>query len=169
MAPFAHGVLMLNAEMSPTNIPSWLQIMQGLLTPVIGFIAVYIAWQQGQLNKRKYDLDRYERRLRIYQRIVAMLRRIVKDYELEIHDLQEFSADTAEADFLFPEEISKYISEFYTHAANLYLARAEFRDSTQTVPGNSDCRRVKVEEEKWFLGQHDVATEKFRKYLNISK
>lgn len=171
---FANAVLMFNIGMSPTAMSSFIQIFQGLLTPVIAGIAVYIAYQQWKVNKRKYDLDRYERRLRIYQRVVEMLRLIIKDYKLEFHDLPKFSADTAEADFLFGGEISEYISEFYTHAVNLCAARAELRDSThnQTVPANFDRRKVVdaiAREEMWFLGQHDVAKERFKKYLDISR
>ncbi|MGA3035540.1 MAG: hypothetical protein ABSD70_19830, partial [Terracidiphilus sp.] len=98
-------------------ISSFIQIFQGMLTPVIAGIAVYVAYEQWRVNKRKYDLDRYERRLRIYQRVVEMIRLIVKDSKAEIQDILKFGADTAEADFLFPDEISEYINEIYTHAA----------------------------------------------------
>jgi len=78
-----------------------LQILQALLTPVIGGIAVYIAWQQWRVNERKSALDRYERRLRVYQRVIEMLRFVFSDFSPKINDLLKFSAETAEADFLF--------------------------------------------------------------------
>jgi hypothetical protein len=56
----------------------WVQVLQGLLTPVIGGIALYIAWQQYKGNKFKLVLDRYERRLRIYQNVVAVLLLVLK-------------------------------------------------------------------------------------------
>jgi hypothetical protein len=47
------------------TIDEVLRISQGLLTPVIGAIATYIAWQQWRTNQNKLKLDRYER---IYKR-----------------------------------------------------------------------------------------------------
>ena len=49
------------------------QIMQALLTPLIAIIATYIAYQQWNTNKLKLKLDRYERRLRVYQKIVELV------------------------------------------------------------------------------------------------
>lgn len=37
----------------------WLQVLQGLLTPVIAGTAAYIAWQQWKTNDRKLALDTY--------------------------------------------------------------------------------------------------------------
>jgi hypothetical protein len=149
--------------MSPTVISLWLQTFQGLLTPVIAGIAVYIAYQQWKVNKRKYDLDRYERRLRIYQRVAEMLRLIMRDLKPEIQDVLKFGVDTAEADFLFPDEISEYINEIYSHAGKLHAARAQIQIDS---PNHRD---ELTQEEGWFLGQYDIAREKFKKYLDISR
>ena len=165
-------MLMFNIEISPTTISPWLQILQGLLTPVIGLTTLYIAWQQWRMNDRKSVLDRYERRLQIYQRIVEMLRLIVRDFKPEIHDLLKFGVDTAVADFLFGDEIPKYIDEIYTHGLNLHKARAEYRDFTQPIPPNYDHQKVVdvlTHEEEWFVGQFSVAKEKFKNYLDISR
>ena len=149
--------------MPPAAIYSFIQIFQGMLTPVIAVVAVYIAYQQWKVNKRKYDLDRYERRLRIYQCVVGMLRLIMRDAKPEIPDILKFGSDTAEADFLFPEEISTYINEIYTHAAKLHAARAQIQIDSP------DFRDALTHEEAWFPGQYDVARTKFKKYLDISK
>jgi hypothetical protein len=147
----------------PTTISSWLQIFQGLLTPVIAGITVYIAYQQWKVNKRKYDLDTYDRKLRIYQRVIEMLRLIMKDPRPEIQDILNFGADTAEADFLFPDEIAKYINEIYTHAAKLHAARAQIQIASPSF------RDEASQEEEWFLGQYNVAKERFKKYLDVSR
>jgi hypothetical protein len=63
------------------NYPHWttstvtfgLQILQGLLTPVIAIVALYIAWQQYKVNERKFAFDQYERRLRVYQEVRSVL------------------------------------------------------------------------------------------------
>lgn len=130
---------------------------------MIAAITVYIAWQQWRLNKQKWNLDRYDRKLRIYQRVVEMLRLIMREHRPEIQDILNFGADTAEADFLFPNEISKYINEIYTHVAKLHAARAQIRIDFPNF------RDELSQEEEWFIGQYDIAKEKFKKYLDISR
>ena len=147
-------------------------LFQGLLTPVIGIIALYIAWQQLKTNQRQAVLDRYERRLRIYQRVVEMLRFICSKFNPEIHDLIKFSADTAEADFLFGSEISEYIDEIYSRGIDLNTANFEYRDFAQPVPVGYDHQKIvdaMSEQKKWFVAQFSMAKEKFRKYLDISR
>jgi hypothetical protein len=149
-----------------------LQVLQALLTPVIGGIAVYIAWQQWRVNERKFALDRYERRLRIYQRVVEMLRFVCSKFSPEINDLLKFSAETAEADFLFAAEIPKYIDEIYSRGVTLNTAKFEYRDFRQPVPDGYDHQKVVAtlhEQEKWFVAQPSVAKEKFKKYLDVSR
>lgn len=142
------------------------------MTPVIGAVALYIAWQQWKTNERKAILDRYERRLRIYQRVVEMLHFICSRFNPEINDLLKFIADTAEAGFLFGSEISEYLDEIYTRGVTLNSAKFEYRDFTQPVPVGYDHQKVvdaMTEQEKWFVAQFPIAKEKFRKYLDISQ
>ena len=80
---------------------SVVNIFSALLTPVIAIIATYIAWQQWKANELKLRLERYERRLSIYQDVIKMLSLIMRDADAKIEDLMTFRANTAEADFLF--------------------------------------------------------------------
>jgi len=63
-----------------------------------------------------------------------MIRLVVRDFTPEVQDLLKFSADTAEADFLFGEEIPKYINELFNHAMSLNTARHKYRDFTHRFP-----------------------------------
>ena len=92
-----------------------------------------------------------------------MIRLIVKDSKAEIQDILKFGADTAEADFLFPDEISEYINEIYTHAARLHAARAQIQIDSPNF------RDALTQEEEWFHAQYDIAKEKFKKCLDISR
>ena len=160
-----------------TNHPSVtiaLQILQGLLTPVIAGIAVYIAWQQFKVNKRKLEFDQYERRLRVYQEVRSILTLVLRDFKPEFSDLQKFRAATAEADFLFKPEISTYLDEIVSRGWKLRSAHAEFRDLTQPpLPGYDHQKVVNAiqEQEKWFTEQLEVgaAKQKFKKYLDVTR
>ena len=84
------------------------QILQALLTPLIAIIATYIAYQQWNTNKLKLKLDRYERRLRVYQKIVETLQLIGRDLDPKLDDLLKYRVSVAEACFLFGSEISRH-------------------------------------------------------------
>lgn len=149
-----------------------LQILQGLLTPVIAGIAVYIAWQQWKTNERKFVLDRYDRRLRVYQNVVAVLLLVQRDFKPEIMDLQKFRSDTAEADFLFEPEIPAYLDEIFERGVSLWSANFEYRDFTQPIPPGYDHKEVTTrmhEQKVWFTQQYGAAKQKFKKYLDVSR
>lgn len=154
------------------KMPLWLQILQGLMTPVIAGIAVYIAWQQWKANERKLVLDRYDRRLRVYQRVVEFLGLVLRDFKPEPHEVIKFRGDTAEADFLFGPDISAYLDEVVKQALSSWQVHTEYRDYTQTPPPGYDHKKVVDEMHErsvWFTQQHEIAKAKFKKYLDISK
>ncbi len=149
-----------------------LQILQALLTPVIAIVTVYIAWQQWQGNKLKLVLERYDKRLRVYENVVAVLLLVQRDFKPELGELQKFRRDTAEADFLFEPEISAYCDELFKRGVELWSAHFEYRDFTQQFPPGYDHNEVVKrmhEQEVWFTNQFGVAKQKFKKYLNVSQ
>ncbi len=52
--------------MTLVRLQALIDVFSALLTPVIAAIAVYVAYQQWQTNRRRLQLDLYDRRLRIY-------------------------------------------------------------------------------------------------------
>ena len=49
------------------------EISKALLTPVIAVVATYIAYQQWQTNRQKLNLERYDRRLHVYEEVRKIL------------------------------------------------------------------------------------------------
>jgi hypothetical protein len=151
-----------------------IQILQGLLTPVIAIITTYIAWKQWRGNKQKLKMDGYERRLHVYQEVVKMLKQCANGEIREFSIILEFGAATAEADFLFGPEIREYLDEISTRAAKLRSANVQYRDFKQTVPENYDHEKIVNEigiQTAWFVEQlvGFLAKNKFGQYLNISE
>ena len=149
-----------------------LRIFQGLLTPVIGGVAVYIAWQQYQSNRAKLQLDRYDSRLRICQELVDLLRVVMRDANVSMEDLVKFVRGTAEADFLFGDGITTYLRQVYLRCLTLQCAKIEYRDFTQTTPAGYDHEKVVSEMHdafRWLSEQADAGKSKFRPYLHIGK
>ena len=147
------------------------QIFQALLTPVVAITAVYFARQQWKANRLKLLMDRYERRLRVYEEVVKFIALTCRDFKPDVHEVLKFAGATAEADFLFPPEIPAYISVLRKRALDSWVAHTEYRDMTQPIPEGYDHQKVTTamhEHSMWLIGQPDVALEKFRPYLDIS-
>lgn len=149
-----------------------IEISKGLLTPLIAIVATYIAWQQWQTNRQKLNLERYDRRLRVYEQVRKILSIISRDLKPSTDDLLKFRTSVSEADFLFGLEIPEYIDEIYKHGLNLWKRNQQYRDYTQEK--SKDCDHKKVVEEMhkectWLTEQFEPAKELFKKYLDISK
>lgn len=145
---------------------------KALLTPTIAIIATYIAWQQWKTNQQKLNLERYDRRLVVYEEVMKILSIIVRDADAEYEDLLKFRTSVSEADFLFGEEIPVYIDEIYKRGINLHRWNKEYRDDSQEIPESYDHKKVCDEMHKelvWLSEQFGPAKEKFKKYLDISK
>jgi hypothetical protein len=141
--------------------------------PLIAIITTYIAWQQWKGNQLKLKLDRYERRLRIYQEVVKMLKTCGNGELREFAVIIDFGAATAEADFLFGPEIRQYIDEISSRAGKLRSANVQYKDYTQPVPVGYDHEKIVSEmnvQANWFVDQlvGFVARDEFRQYLTIS-
>jgi len=149
-----------------------IEISKALLTPVIAIIATYIAWQQWKTNQQKLNLERYDRRLRVYEEVKKILSIIFRDAKASTDDLLKFRTSVSEADFLFGPEIPEYIDEIYRRGLSFWRWNQEYRDSTQVMPKGYDHNKVVNEMHKeleWLSTQFDPAKEKFKKYLDISK
>jgi hypothetical protein len=148
------------------------ELFNALLTPVIAMVAVYIAWQQWQTNRQKLNLERYDRRLRVYEEVRKILSIILRDAKASTDDLLRFRTSVSEADFLFGPEVPQYIDTIYKRGLALWRWNQEYRDYTQQKPEGYDHKIVvdgMHEELTWLTEQFVPAKELFRKYLDISK
>lgn len=71
-----------------------------MLTPIIAVVATYIAYQQWKTNKQKLILDRYDRRLKVYEEVTQIIRLILRDSKASNEDLIKFRNAVTEVDFL---------------------------------------------------------------------
>jgi hypothetical protein len=62
----------------------------------------------------KAELERYERRLRLYQEVIKILSIIFRDATAKHDEILQFKTMTAEDDFIFGLGISQYIGEIYS-------------------------------------------------------
>ncbi len=152
-------------------MPCWLQILQGLLTPVIALIAVYIAFQQYRTAKLKLKMEWYERRIAVYKETRRFISLMANTNDDEIEQAFEFSQAVAEADFIFPPKVREYLNQIKEHARKLNSANRQYKDSTEERPANYNHEAIVDaidEHSRWFDAQHEVTIKLFKKYLYIS-
>ncbi|PYQ83798.1 MAG: hypothetical protein DMG02_32985 [Acidobacteria bacterium] len=160
---------------SLTTYQKWLAVAdfaKGSLTVVIAAIAVYIAYEQWKSNERRLVLDRYDRRFRVYQLTMDFISLACRDFKPPFAEIQRFYRDTMDADFLFGPEIAAYLDELRKHAIESESAHSEYRDYTMPLPDgydHNDVTRRMHEHSVWLTNQFEVAREKFRKYLDVSR
>jgi hypothetical protein len=119
-----------------------IEVSKGLLTPLIAIVTTYVACQQWQTNRQKLVLDRYDRRLHVYEEVRKILSIILRDANASYEDLLKFRTAVSEADFLFGPEIPEYIDEIYKHGIKLHYWCGEYRDYTQEMPEGYDHKKV---------------------------
>jgi hypothetical protein len=131
------------------------RVFAALLTPTIGAIAVYIAFQQYKTNKNQFRLALLERRLKVFDSASELIATVLRHARVDVPDLTKFLSGTRESEFLFGSDIAVYLHELYGKAAEVYaLADVPLEEANQ-----------RAEVLKWFSGQGDEAKKKFGKYM----
>jgi hypothetical protein len=149
-----------------------LSLLKAALTPLIACITVYIAYRQWQDNHLRLKIENYERCLKVYQEVVKMLQRINRDFNPGWDELLMFSAATAEAPFLFREEIPAYIDEIFKRGNELRVDNVIYRAGSETPPRDVDEYEKALKDmhvqTRWFIEQMPIAKDKFKVYLHIA-
>jgi hypothetical protein len=148
------------------------EISKAFLTPVIAVVATYVAWQQWKTNALKVKLDRYDRRVRVYEEVKKMLSIVMRDADIDAGELLAFRSSTAEAGFLFGPEILKYIDELYRRGSRLSVANKQYRANLDRVNPGYDHQKVTDvinQEIAWLSEQFIPARDIFKPYLDISQ
>ena len=159
--------------MNPNSIIFIIEILKGLLTPLIACLTVYIAFQQWKTNKQRLKLDLYDRRIRIYQEVKKIIRSIVRSgVAFNADEILDFRHSVFDAHFLFGEEVIKYLDEIDSRANNLcyYVIQTSDRDNDKIK--TDEYQKIvddRYKELKWLTDQFRLSKNKFDKYLNLSK
>ena len=119
--------------------------------------------------KAKREL--YERRLSVYQSVKVLLDAFRPEATFKPEDLNAFSRNTAEGDFLFEGRgIPDYLKEMSKKAIQLTSLNKRLSDYHH-FPISEERTRYENEASElryWFDDQYVAAKEKFKPYLDIS-
>ena len=150
--------------------PHVLDLLTASLTPLIALIALYIAYQQWQTNRRRLEINFYDRRLKIYQAVAKYISTVLTGLHPTLEVLFEFRQSTAEADFLFGPDIRDYLDDLFKHGVELRKWAEQYRDGSQHRPEGYDHSEVTkglADESAWFVAQPEAALQQFKEHMNF--
>lgn len=162
---------------------SIIDVLQGLMTPAIGAVALWIAYQQRrisadqkeiafqqkELNRIKLNADLYDRRLKVYSTLQSFLTEGVKHAQISWEQAIQFYRDTREGDHLFGDEVGAYIEVVFQKGIEFGRAVDGYK---QGIAPNSDTDpaphgEVMNEMLIWFDRQLRDSKKVFKPYLQL--
>ncbi len=151
-----------------TSIPECLAVAQGLLTPLIALLALYIAFQQYIIGKRRLRLDLYDRRFAVFRALMDLHVRVFEAGAVNLQEIRVFMAKTNEASFLFDDEIPAYLGQVYQRAVDLMALNRKLESTG--LPTGEERTRASQESSAlcaWFADELKSAKERFLPYLGF--
>ena len=140
-----------------------------LLVPMIAGVTVYIAWQQYRLNRYRVKLDLFDRRLAVWVCVDRFVGRVNRDASCRVSDIRKLRQRTADARFLFEEEIPNHINDVIRHGAELRKWNNKKGHSAQPDYDHDAVVKGMDQEVRWFEKQIDETVTKFKKYLDMAR
>jgi hypothetical protein len=103
-------------------------LLQGLLTPVVAILALIIAFFQWRAGHQKMVIDLFDRRMKIYSDCRNVLRPIVgSPNSTTVQNGIEFIGASADAEFLFGDEVVSHIEKVTQAIFDLAESEAELK------------------------------------------
>ena len=145
-----------------------IDILSGLLTPLIAIVTVAILVLQYLLAKRRWRLDLYDKRYPVYLATMQYLSSIVQNADITNDDLIKFLRNSKDKEFLFGKDVQEYLEQLYNKGGRLrYLVKK------LEIEPVGEKRGKLVDEEmdlvEWFSKQFKESEKHFGKYLKIDK
>jgi hypothetical protein len=103
-------------------MPLWVQYSQALATPAIALLAILIAILQWRTAHQKIVLDLFERRMKVYSEIRAVIASVVSSGKLPNEKHFEFMRAIDGAKFLFGSNVTNYLEGLNTTLAYFHEA-----------------------------------------------
>lgn len=133
----------------------------------ISCAVAYVAWQQWKTARDKLQLDRYEKRFRIYNATTDFISVVAWDVSGNICQDQVIKFDMArrEAYFLFAgdDDLLKFLDDLRQKAQDL----ATWKQQAKGQGVGSEASKERDRLNNWFHNQFEVAKLRFAPYLSL--
>lgn len=130
-------------------MPTLVDILQALLTPVVAIVTTYIAYQQYRIKRDERSLELYDRRLAIFNRVIAIVDRVFSGETVRYEEAQDWINSVREADFLFGEEVEVAIDHLFKNVLDYAMACGSSHSfdlkCAKTSSGVELCRSIIID------------------------
>src|SRR6266536_2186582 len=138
-----------------------------LLTVLVALFAAWIALQQYRVARNKLKLDLFEKRFSVFAGTRKFLSLQLQKGDVALDDLF-YRASIAEADFLFEEDLVKYLWEIDRRALGLHTTT----ETMKPLPVGDERSRLGQrwsDEIGWLNGQLPELKKQFGPYMSFRK
>jgi hypothetical protein len=147
-----------------------INILSGLLTPLIAIVTMYIMIQQYRMEKRNFRYQLFESRHSIYDAVMFLLSEVMRKGNANPESISKFMIETRDSHIFFEADISEYISQLYSNAVELEYINSELDDRGLPIgEKRSELARENTKVKKWFRDQNEVCKNKFKPYIDFTK
>lgn len=146
-------------ESLPATEITWVDGMTALLTPVIGVIAVYIAFQQHKINKQRELRESRQAKLDVYKKVKRYINEVMYS-GMTNRAYEELNEACAEADYLFAEDVTDWLADLLSDAA-------QWRDFEEDIKEYM-AKEGKSRQEAWseFIEKKDFHTAHVEQFID---
>ena len=139
-----------------------------LLTVLVALFAAWIALQQYRVARNKLKLDLFEKRFSVFAGTRKFLSLLLQKGDVALDDLFSYRASIAEADFLFEEDLVKYLREIDRRALGLHTTTGTMKP----LPVGDERSRLaqrSSDEIGWLTDQLPELKNQFGPYMSFRK
>jgi hypothetical protein len=141
----------------------YMEIITTILTLLIGFITVYIAYQQYKVNSRHQKWNMYNRQIAVVKTVREFIGFInQKPHDVDFNICLKFLHDSSEAVFLFSDKVQNYIDLLYKKCIKLEFLINKLHEEKEL---DNKERSEKKDLLSWFLNQPKESIELFQKKM----
>jgi len=144
-----------------------IDVLSGLLTPIIAVLAAYIAWQQWRTNNLRLKHELFNRRYELYEAITFFISGILTRGTVQPNSETQFLRDTKSVVFLFDKHLQEFIQEIYHKAVEFYALRAMQNSNTLSRDALVDNVQQQRKINDWFSEQLSSCTVRFSPFLSF--
>lgn len=135
-------------------------------TLLLGCIVAWISYSQHKVNKEKFKLDLFDMRFSVFSATRRILSAVFRDYAATNELLNDFRRSTAEATFLFDDDIAEFLNEIDEKLIELISACEGLHDSP-IGETKDNLLNEKKNAARWLRDQLPLLEPKFSRYLKF--
>jgi len=153
------------------DLPSWVQVLQALVTPAVAGAVAVIGFLQWRTAHQKVILDLFERRLKVYDAVNS----VVGEVLIESGNLVTINAAIrlrkarSEAEFLFGEEVTAEMERLLGVIAEYGHAARHISSQSTTDQQRDTAADKMLRFENELGGYHELFTSLCRPYLKMDQ